>query len=108
MGTATALDVAQQATVVATLNAAVPPLEQQFRQTVDALAILVGQLPEAVDITSGTLTDISHPAVRPGLPARGPGGQAEPGTGQFLPRGPYEMIKPTGVLPDGFDASLFI
>jgi dihydropyrimidinase len=33
--------------------------------------------------------------------------QAEPGTGQFLPRGPYEMIKPTGVLPDGFDASSF-
>ena len=34
--------------------------------------------------------------------------QAEPGTGQFLPRGPYDMIKPTGVLPDGFDASPFI
>ena len=33
--------------------------------------------------------------------------QAEPGTGQFLPRGPYEMIRPTGVLPDGFDASAF-
>jgi dihydropyrimidinase len=33
--------------------------------------------------------------------------QAEPGTGQFLPRGPYDLIKPTGVLPDGFDASRF-
>jgi dihydropyrimidinase len=33
--------------------------------------------------------------------------QAEPGSGQFLARGPYEMIRPRGVLPDGFDASAF-
>jgi dihydropyrimidinase len=33
--------------------------------------------------------------------------QAEPGSGRFLPRGPYDMIKPTGMLPDGFDAALF-
>jgi dihydropyrimidinase len=31
--------------------------------------------------------------------------QAEPGSGTFLARGPYDLIKPTGVLPDGFDAS---
>ena len=31
--------------------------------------------------------------------------QAEPGTGQFLARGPYDLIRPTGRLPDGFDAS---
>jgi dihydropyrimidinase len=34
--------------------------------------------------------------------------QAEPGSGRFLPRGPYPMIAPRGVLPDGFDASKFI
>jgi dihydropyrimidinase len=33
--------------------------------------------------------------------------QAEPGTGKFLPRAPYAMIKPTGGLPNGFDASQF-
>jgi dihydropyrimidinase len=33
--------------------------------------------------------------------------QAAPGGGQFLARGPYEMIRPRGVLPDGFDASAF-
>ena len=33
--------------------------------------------------------------------------QAEPGTGRFLARAPYDMIKPSGVLPDGFDASAF-
>jgi dihydropyrimidinase len=34
--------------------------------------------------------------------------QAEPGSGQFLPRAPYEMIKPTGHVPFGFDASAFL
>ena len=33
--------------------------------------------------------------------------QAVPGQGRFLARGPYEMIRPRGVLPDGFDASAF-
>ncbi len=34
--------------------------------------------------------------------------QAEPGSGQFLARGPYDLIKPTGKLPFGFDASAFL
>jgi dihydropyrimidinase len=34
--------------------------------------------------------------------------QAEPGSGQFLARGPYDLIKPTGNLPFGFDASAFL
>ena len=33
--------------------------------------------------------------------------QAEPGSGQFLARGPYDMIRPTGRVPNGFDASAF-
>ena len=33
--------------------------------------------------------------------------QAEPGSGQFLARSPYDMIKPTGNVPFGFDASAF-
>ena len=31
--------------------------------------------------------------------------QAEPGTGQFLARAPYDLIRPTGRLPNGFDSS---
>ncbi len=31
--------------------------------------------------------------------------QAEPGTGRFLPRGPYEFIAPRGVLANTFDAA---
>jgi dihydropyrimidinase len=34
--------------------------------------------------------------------------QAQPGTGQFLARAPYQLITPRGVVPDGFDAALFV
>ena len=34
--------------------------------------------------------------------------QAQPGSGQFLPRDPYDLIRPTGSLPNGFDASAFL
>jgi multidrug efflux system outer membrane protein len=69
-GIATALDVAQQETVVATVNAAIPPLREQLRQSLDALAILIGSTPEAVDVTSGGLDSVSQPAVQPGLPSQ--------------------------------------
>lgn len=68
-GTSTALDVAQQQTVVDTVNASIPPLKQQLRQSQDALAILIGSTPEAVDLTRGTLDELGQPEVRPGLPA---------------------------------------
>jgi dihydropyrimidinase len=31
----------------------------------------------------------------------------EPGYGEFIPRGRYDLIKPSGMLADGFDASMF-
>src|SRR6266481_847587 len=69
-GTATGLDVAQQETTVAILNAAIPPLVQQLRQTVYALAVLIGETPESVDVDRGTLTNLSSPAVVEGLPSQ--------------------------------------
>ena len=33
--------------------------------------------------------------------------QAEPGSGRFLARGPYDLIAPRGVLANGFDAAQF-
>ncbi len=69
VGTATALDVAQQETVVAELRAALPPLEQQLRQALDALAVLVGCAPEALDIDSGSLADLATPRPAAGLPS---------------------------------------
>ena len=69
VGVITALDVAQQETTVAVLNAAIPPLQQQLLQSIDALAILVGKPPEEVNITTGTLAELSEPKVIPGLPS---------------------------------------
>jgi len=68
-GTATDLDLAQQESVVAGLRAALPPLEQESRQDVNALALLVGQLPEKATVAAGTLTSLTLPAVAPGLPS---------------------------------------
>jgi NodT family efflux transporter outer membrane factor (OMF) lipoprotein len=68
-GLTTGLDVAQQETVVATVNATIPPLKEQLRQTLDALAILIGSTPQSLDITHGTLDDLRYPPVRPGLPS---------------------------------------
>jgi outer membrane protein, multidrug efflux system len=69
-GIATALDVAQQETTVALLDAAIPPLQQQFRQAVNALAVLLGQTPESIDVDTGTLNTLTGPQVAPGLPSQ--------------------------------------
>jgi NodT family efflux transporter outer membrane factor (OMF) lipoprotein len=68
-GTATDLDLAQQESVAAGLRAAIPPLEQQLRQDVNALALLAGQLPEKTTIPAGTLASVTLPMVAPGLPS---------------------------------------
>jgi outer membrane protein, multidrug efflux system len=68
-GAASALDLAQQRTVVANQRATLPALEQQLRLTENALAILLGVTPDALTISSGSLLDIALPAVAPGLPS---------------------------------------
>jgi len=70
VGTATALDVAQQATTVATLNASIPPLAQQLQQNIDALAILIGQMPETIDVGGGSLQQLTPPPITAGLPSQ--------------------------------------
>jgi outer membrane protein, multidrug efflux system len=69
-GIATGLDVAQQETAVALLRAAIPPLQQQFRQAVNALAVLLGKTPESVDVDTGTLNALTSPQVVDGLPSQ--------------------------------------
>jgi|SRR5882757_8392566 len=69
-GIATALDVAQQETTVALLDAAIPPLQEQFRQIVNALAVLIGKTPESIDVDTGTLNSLKSPLVAPGLPSQ--------------------------------------
>jgi len=68
-GTTTALDVAQQATVVATLASAIPPLAQQERQATDALAILIGAAPQSFEVAATTLAGVSAPPLGAGLPS---------------------------------------
>jgi NodT family efflux transporter outer membrane factor (OMF) lipoprotein len=68
-GITTALDVAQQDTVVATVAATIPPLEEQERQQIDALAILVGQTPQSFNITAPGLTGVAAPGVTAGVPS---------------------------------------
>ncbi len=69
VGTVTALDVAQQATTVAVLNASIPPLRQQLRQTLDALAVLVGRMPQELPVPEGSLKALSEPRISAGLPS---------------------------------------
>jgi len=70
VGTATALDVAQQETVIANLRVNIPVLERQMLQQKNLVAVLVGRTPESVTIKGGRLRALALPNVRPGLPAQ--------------------------------------
>lgn len=69
VGTASALDVAQQESVLATQRAAIPPLEQILRQTVATLAVLIGRPPERVVIRGRSMSQVAIPRVTPGIPS---------------------------------------
>jgi len=68
-GAATRLDLAQQTGTVAGQRAAIPPLEQQERDALTALAILLGRLPQGFNVEGASLDAIRIPAVAPGLPS---------------------------------------
>lgn len=68
-GTASALDTAQQESLVNTLRAAIPPLEQTLNQSRNALAVLMARSPESVHVRGGSLRSITIPRVTPGLPS---------------------------------------
>lgn len=68
-GAANALDVARQRAALFTQRAAIPPLELQERQTLVALAVLIGQAPEDFGVTATDVAGLAVPAVMPGLPA---------------------------------------
>ncbi|MGH8326802.1 MAG: efflux transporter outer membrane subunit [Steroidobacteraceae bacterium] len=70
VGTTTSLTVAQQASAVATLSAAIPPLRQSVQQSLDALAILVGKTPEHFQVQAKTLAGIAAPQPVAGMPSK--------------------------------------
>jgi len=68
-GAVSPLDVARQEAAVLSQRAALLPLEQLERQTLAALAVLAGRLPEGFDVKAAGVADLSVPSISPGLPA---------------------------------------
>jgi multidrug efflux system outer membrane protein len=68
-GTASELDTAQQQSLVAQQRAAIPPLEQELRQNIHTLALLLGRPPEFFALRGGGMNQIAIPRVTPGLPS---------------------------------------
>jgi outer membrane protein, multidrug efflux system len=69
VGTASALDVAQQESIVATQRAAIPLLEQVVRESKITLAVLLGRAPASVRVRGGSMNAVAIPPVTPGLPS---------------------------------------
>ncbi len=69
VGTASGLDIAQQQSLVAQQRAAIPPLDQQLRQNIATLAVLLGDAPARVTVRGGSLNGIVAQRVSPGLPS---------------------------------------
>jgi outer membrane protein, multidrug efflux system len=68
-GTASALDVAQQESLVAGERAVIPNFRNQLEQELIGLGILVGRPPEAITVRPGSLDTLALPPVSPGLPS---------------------------------------
>jgi outer membrane protein, multidrug efflux system len=69
IGTVSNLELVQQRAAIASQRAAIPALRVSERQLLNALALLLGQLPESFSVSGQTLADVMLPSVAPGLPA---------------------------------------
>jgi multidrug efflux system outer membrane protein len=74
-GVATELDLSRQRSTVLSAQAALLPLETQERQTLSALALLLGRAPtgpngESLGVAATALDTLTVPQVSPGLPAQ--------------------------------------
>ena len=69
-GAASQLDLSRQQAAVLSQRAALLPLEQQERQTLSALAILTGKLPEGFNVKAPGVAELRVPVVDPGLPSQ--------------------------------------
>lgn len=68
-GAASALDVSRQRTTVLAQRATIEPLEVQERQTVTALAILLGRTPQLQQVAANSLDGFAIPEVSAALPS---------------------------------------
>jgi outer membrane protein, multidrug efflux system len=69
IGTVSNLELVQQRAAIASQRAAIPALRVSERQLLNALALLLGQLPESFGVSGQTLAEVMLPSVAPGLPA---------------------------------------
>lgn len=68
-GTGTALDLAQQESLVAIQRTALPTLRQDAAAARTALALLVGEAPQGFRVSTPSLASLAAPSIRPGLPS---------------------------------------
>jgi NodT family efflux transporter outer membrane factor (OMF) lipoprotein len=68
-GIASNLQIQQQLNQVATFDAAIPALQQQWEQTLHLLAVLTGGIPEGFSVQGQSLNGISLPEVQADMPA---------------------------------------
>lgn len=68
-GVATPLEVSQQTTAVLSARTALVPLELLQRQSLTALALLLGRVPQGMTLADEPFTALQVPAVAPGLPS---------------------------------------
>lgn len=68
-GAASPLELAQQRSVVAQQRASIPPIRQQEREAIAALAALLGKPPQLLEIAGETLVGMQAPPVVAGLPS---------------------------------------
>jgi len=68
-GAATALDLAQQRTAVATFEAQIPALQQQLEADQSSLAVLLGRAPGNTNVEMAKLDALTLPTIAAGQPA---------------------------------------
>lgn len=69
VGTVSDLELAQQRGAIASQRASLPGLRLSERQSLNALAALVGRAPEGFDVESRRLADVTLPRVGAGIPS---------------------------------------
>jgi multidrug efflux system outer membrane protein len=68
-GTSSHLDLAQERAQVESVEAELPELQEQELEARVALAVLLGQTPETLDVKAPSLESIHPPLMNPGLPS---------------------------------------
>ena len=101
-GTASQLDVAQQQSLVDQVRANIPLFDQDLRQNIAMLAVLIGRPPVQVVVKGGSLFRLTHPARDAGtaVGAAVPAPRHPRGRGQSRLRRCQRGIRARRVLPE--------